>query len=124
MQSEQNPLGITENAVPSATKSRHRPPIIYFCSIVLHAAKRCLATSTPATEPESPRRSKIIQSLAPEKKKKKFTNTIIINIQLFLEETDKLHSKLFFQLKKHPAKNKNKNEKSSLKHSHFIHFIP
>jgi len=52
-----------------------------------------------------------------------FTNTIIINIQLFLEETDNLHSKLFFQLKKHPAKNKNKNEKSSLKHSHFIHFI-
>ena len=64
-ESERNPTGITENVVPSATKSRHRSPSLYFCSIVLQAANRCLAASTPVTEPESPRRSSIIQSLAP-----------------------------------------------------------
>lgn len=62
-------IGTRENVVPSATKSRQRSPDSYFWSIVLQAARRCLETSTAVTEPESPRRSNIIQSLAPEDKR-------------------------------------------------------
>lgn len=58
--------GPRENVVPSATNSLHLSPSAYFCSIVLQAARRCLAISTPVTDPESPRRSAIMQSLAPD----------------------------------------------------------
>lgn len=67
-ESERSITGMSENVVPSATKSRHLSPSAYFSIIVLQAAKRCLATSTPVTEPELPIRSNVIQSLAPEGK--------------------------------------------------------
>ena len=52
-------------SISAAYFCRNISPSAYFCSIVLQAAKRCLATSTPVTKLESPRRSDIIQSLAP-----------------------------------------------------------
>lgn len=90
--------GRREKLVPSATKRRQWPPRLYFCSMVLQAANRCFAMSTPVTEPELPRMSNIIQSLAPKRRYQKWVTNwnAVSEVYTWYLEVQKLQKNMWF----------------------------